>query len=103
MALQLEIKLDNGIELPQAYLSVNKVEFTYTDINELSVELSVFKDVVAYEASRPEITKFNYRCSGIEFDTYFSLNILNMENRNPLVGIYEWLKSMPNFSSAEDV
>jgi len=103
MALQMEVSLENGINIQYAYLKVSKVNFSYTDVSSVSVGISVFKDKDAYEAMKPEIINFFYTCTGTTFDMYFSEAFLSMSQVNHLTGVYEWLKSMPEFVTAEDI
>lgn len=103
MALKLDMTLDNGINLPEAYLKISKIVFTYEDVNTAEIILSVYKDQESFNSGKSEVLHLTYRCSGAVFNTYFSEAVLNIENRNVLNGAYEWLLAMEQFFDAVEV
>ena len=103
MALSMSLKLDNGVELSQAYAKISQLVFNYKDSSSLVLELCVFKDSTAYSDGLPEVIKFLYKCTGTTFDMYFSEPALSPDMATNLSNAYTWLKSMPQYTSAEDV
>lgn len=103
MALQLNMTLDNGINLPEAYLKISKMTFGFSDVESLELTLNVYKDQEAFSAGKSEVLQLMYRCSGSIYNIYFSESVLNVENRNIVSGAYEWLLTMEQFFDAEEV
>lgn len=103
MAFQMEIILDSGVILPQAYLTVSKIYLEYKDVDIVNIELSVYKDYSSFSDGKPEVTKFDFSCSGDAFDTYFSDAYLNMVDKNPKASVHEWLKLQEFFFDAEEL
>jgi hypothetical protein len=103
MAMQMEVNLSNGIELTEAYLVISKMVFSYTDINSVDIQLSVYKDAYAFNNGKPEVLYFTHTCSGNEFESYFSYNILNVESNNHINRAYAWLLNLDAYSTAVEV
>lgn len=59
MAIQIAYTLPNDIELPEAYAKIKKVTLDM-DANIASIEVSVYKDMVARENKRQPVTSFTF-------------------------------------------
>jgi hypothetical protein len=103
MALQLALNLENGIALSEAYLTITRMNFVYSDVNSVEVFLSVYKDKAAYDAGKPEVFNISHKCTGNLFDAYFSTATLNLEGKNHYDGAYEWLLSLEPYFDAVEV
>lgn len=105
MALQKQIKLINGVELPNAYLKISEFVF-YNQANNPSfvkIEISVFKDQESRQSGLPEVTKFTHKFGEPKFSQWFSLSVLNIEGKNMISQAYELLKTLTTYSGATNV
>jgi hypothetical protein len=100
MAIQMELNLSNGINLPSAYMVVSNMKFSYSDTNEVVIRLSIYKDYDSFSAGKEEIIGFVHTCSGEDFEYYFSSDVLNLENKNHLDNAYTWLLNLYDYSTA---
>jgi len=105
MALQKQIKLMNGIELPNAYIKISTFDFynKVNDSNYVKIEVSIFKDKDARNNGRPEVIKFIHKFSEPKFSEYFNINTLNQADTNFLKQSYSLLKTMDVYSGAIDI
>jgi hypothetical protein len=103
MALQLSLNLDNGVALSEAYLTITRMNFVYSDVSSVEVYLGVYKDKAAYDAGKPEVFTMSHKCVGTLFDAYFSEANLNLENINHVGSAYTWLKSLEPYFDAVEV
>ena len=101
MALIKNIILDSGIELPEAYIKI--ISVTYIAGYHVVVHLAIFKDKDARLTDKAEILKNKHNCITIaEFEQFFSIDVLNQENKNILSQAYEWLKTLPIYQDVID-
>ena len=99
MALQGSIVLDNGIALTNVYIEINRVIFSYADINDstatdisvVSVDVEIYKDLKAYNSEKPIVLSVTHICKGLDLDIYFSDYKFNSSGVNPIILAYEWL------------
>ncbi len=105
MALQKQIELDNGVILENAYIKIATFYFynPSTDNSYVDLEVNIFKDQQARQDGKPEVSKFTHKCTDPNFTNYFSLPVLNGENKNMISQAYEWMKSMTLYSGAIDI
>jgi hypothetical protein len=103
MAMQMELALDNGIILSEAYLIISKMVFVYSDTNSVEVHVSVYKDQTAFSNNKPEVLVFKHLCTGTTFDSYFSQTVMNVEDKNHLDNAYMWLLNLSEYSTAVEV
>lgn len=103
MALTMSLTLENGIVLDNAYLIINTMNFIYKTVSVVEIVLNVYKDQSAYSAGKPEVLQLRNKCSGSDFDTYFSQKYLNNENKNHVASAYEWLLTLDQYSGAAEV
>jgi hypothetical protein len=103
MAMQMGVTLSNGIELPEAYMVISKMTFSYTDINSVDIQLNIYKDIQAFNNGKPEVLYFKHTCSGNEFESYFSSNVLDVDGKNHLSNAYMWLLNLEAYSTAIEI
>lgn len=102
MGLQKNITLDTGINLPESYMKISSVN--YINGYHTVISVNIYKDKTARLDGKPEIVKFKHSCVEIEeFNTYFSLDVLNQVDVNILSQSYIWLKTLPFYTDAIDV
>lgn len=101
MALQKNLTLDNGINLPNGYIKVTLVNMATNQYVDISVE--IFKDRAASDDKRPSVVKFEHKCSSNVYHTYFSIDVMNQEGVNVIGQCYNYLKTLPFYSNATDV
>ena len=99
MALQKNITLDNGINLPKAYIRIISINFI-TNAH-IVINVGVYKNKTSRNDKKPEVIKFKHICTN-EYNNYFDLNILNQENVNIVSQSYLWLKTLPFYSDTID-
>ena len=104
MALQKDIDLDNGINLPDAYIKIYSINFSYSSPDSVLVGVAIYKDEAAYNNKYSEVMSTEHYCrDGVEFNTYFSESVLNQLNYNPVSQAYKWLKTLEIYLGAIDV
>lgn len=102
MGLQKNITLDNGINLPEAYMKISSC--TYINGYHTVINVNVYKDKTSRVNNKPEIIKFKHSCVEIsDFNQYFSLDVLNELDKNIISQSYLWLKTLSFYSDAIDV
>lgn len=101
MGLQKNITLDNGINLPEAYMKIVSVSIT-PNIG-ITLNVSVFKDFSARQLGKPSVIEFQHSCIGSEYFDYFAEGILLQLNKSVLSQAYMWLKTLPFYSSSIDI
>jgi len=105
MALQKSLTLENGVILNEAYIKISTFLF-YNKTNESSyveVRANVFKDQQARIDGKPEVISFVHKCTNPNFNEYFSLTVLNDENKNMISQAYAWMKTMTAYSGSIDM
>ncbi len=100
MGLQKDITLDNGINLPTAYIVIGSI--TYVNKYHVSINVNIYKDKTSKLDGKQEVVKFKHICVD-DFVSYFESNILDTENVNIVSQGYLWLKTLPYYSDAIDV
>ena len=101
MALTKNITLDTGINLPEAYIKI--ISCNYINGYHVSVNVAIFKDKNARINKKQEVVKFKHNCTKIEdFAQYFSLDVLNEENKNIIGQAYLWLKTIDFYNDSTD-
>jgi len=105
MGLQKQIELENGVILSAAYIKVSTFYFYNKsgDSSYVTLEVNIFKDQQARIDGKPEVAKFIHKCSDPKFTEYFSLSVLNDENKNMISQAYEWMKTMSIYSGATNI
>ena len=81
MVLQGSIVLDNGIALTDVYIEINRVIFSYVDINDstatdisaVSVDVEIYKDLKAYNSEKPSVLFVTHICKGLDSVTRSTL------------------------------
>ncbi len=102
MGLQKNITLDNGINLPNAYMKISSCN--YINGYHCVVSVNIYKDKTARVDNKSEVIKFKHSCSKIEeFEEYFSYTVLNQESINIISQSYLWLKTLSFYSDSIDV
>ena len=102
MALQKNITLDNGINIPEAYIKISSC--TYINGYHCVITINVYLNETARIDNKPEIVKFKHSCSNIEeFEQYFSFEVLNQLDVNIMSQSYLWLKTLNFYSDAIDI
>jgi hypothetical protein len=100
MALQKNLTLDNGINLPEAYIRITSI--VYVNNYHVTIKVSIYKDKIARNANKSEVVKFQHLCID-DFFTYFSDDVLK-ENGNSLTNKgYEWIKTLDFYKDAIDI
>ncbi len=105
MALQKQITLDNGIILTNAYIKISSFYFfnKVGDNSYVNIEISIFKDQQARIDGKPEVIRFNHKCADPKFTEYFSLAVLNDQDKNMISQAYEYMKTMSIYSGASSI
>lgn len=105
MALKLDLILDNGIQITDAYCKI--IEYTHLrpigQNESLRFTVAIFKDEDARLSQKPEVSQFIHTCSGDNVTIYFSEEVLNDDGKTVITQAYSWLKTLPMYSSAVDV
>ena len=105
MALRKNIKLDNGIEIENAYLKICDVLY-YNKVGEtsyVSMTVSVHKDEESRLNRLPEVTQLKYKITDTSFNTFFSLSALSIHGNNIINQGYKYLKTLSMYNNAIDV
>jgi len=98
MALIKNLTLDNGINLPQAYIKI--ISCNYINGYHVVINVAIYKDKDARINKKLEVVKFVHNCTTVEeYDEFFSLDVLNQENVNIISQSYLWLKEKISFYS----
>lgn len=102
MALEKNITLESGVNLPNAYIKVSEVIYFNYPFRPSYVEIiaTIYKDQISRDSGFVEVTKFTHRCTSPNFDSYFSLDVLNEANKNIIGQAYEWMITMDIYSGA---
>ncbi len=100
MALQKNITLDNGINLPESYIMISSVN--YINGYHSTVKVNIYKDRSARLSGKSEVVKFQHLCVD-DFPVYFSYSVLDQEGVNIISKGYEYLKTLPFYSDTIDV
>ena len=91
MFIERAIYFNNGVYLPQAYVKINSLTFSYISPLSIAIVVSIYKDKSAYETSKPEVEARYYRCEGEAYNTYFSETTLIGIGVTPETQAYLWL------------
>lgn len=105
MALEMNLTLSSGINLPKAYLKIIDIKHIL-NINEskkVQITLNVYKDKASRFSGLSEVIQFNHECSGQAVEIYFNESLLSMEGKTFISQCYEWLKSLNIYSNAISV
>ena len=97
MGLQKDITLDSGVYLPEAYIHI--ISCNYICNVHVAVKVCIYKDYNAYKDNKNEVASFTHVCTD-DFNTFFSISILNTENINIIGQSYEWLKTLDFYKDA---
>lgn len=98
MALVKNEELVTGISLTEGYYRVTAVDLKADKRAEITV--SVYKDANVRKAGKLMIEDRVYVVSKTEFDTFFDVMVLDQVGNNPYKVAYEYLKTLPEFSTA---
>lgn len=102
MALQKQYNDKFGNTHSQAYYRVTHINM---DVNNSSssVRVCVYKDATARNENKEPIEYFTYGFDNTtpSYNTIFGVTA--MENKNPIKGIYDEIKTYPEFSGSTDV
>lgn len=96
MSLYGSAVLDNGIKLDEVNIKIDKITFSYSDINdstatnisEVVIDVEVYKDELDENSS---LTRLRHSCTGEQLNRYFSDYDFDLEYTNPLILAYDWL------------
>lgn len=102
MPLQKSLTLENGIILSEAYIKILSLKLDFIN-SSCQIEVGIYKDSTAYSGSKPEVVRISHFCNGNDFDTYFSISVLNGEDINPLEQGYDWLANISPYLGANSV
>lgn len=102
MALQMDKKLDSGIDLPDAYYKIIMIDYRPI-LNETYITLHMYKDDTARITNKPPVDDVVYSITGAEFSNIFNIDNMNAAGNNILKLSYDYLKTLPEFSGSIDV
>lgn len=105
MALQLDLTLENGINIPEAYIKIVECQYIcpLDATKKMRIIINVYKDVDARFSFKPEVVQFIHECLEEEFDTYFDEIVLSQLDTNILTQSYKWLKTLSIYGSAINI
>lgn len=89
MALVKNVTLNSGINLPNAYIRVKRVDLYNGRQVEITVE--IYKDKVARNGNKSAVAEFTHKCTDQYYD-YFSCDILRVEGISVLMKSYDFIK-----------
>jgi hypothetical protein len=101
MGLQKNITLDNGINLPEAYMKITSMNIIYKST--VTITVNIYKDFDARQANKPSVVAFQHTCRDGDYFTYFVENVLLAAGVSDLSQAYLWLKTLPFYDSAIDI
>lgn len=101
MGLQKDITLDNGINIPEAYMKISSMNIIYKST--ITISVNIYKDFAARQADKPCVVVFQHTCRDADYYTYFAENVLLAANVSDLSQAYLWLKTLPFYNSAIDI
>jgi len=102
MALEMNLTLDNGINIPSAYLKIIEINniIKVGEIKKIQIILNIYKDKDSRFERKPEIIQFYHECSSDQYEMFFNESILKQEGITSISQCYEWLKSLPSYTGA---
>jgi len=105
MALVKHVYLDNGIELPEAYIKIVDVKFRNHPEESPYVEVvvNVYKDQESRNLLRKEVFSMVHICEGIFYDQFFDPSIMAEQGKNVFTQAYEFLKSLAYYVNSTDI
>lgn len=100
MALQKEYNDKFGNNHSQAYYRITDI---IMDLNNSisSSTVCIYKDINARNNNKEPIERINYVFNMLEYSQIFAVTA--MENKNPIKGIYDVIKTYPEFIGSIDV
>lgn len=99
MALEKNIVLANGVDLPNGYVKITKMEFVVGVKAEISV--SIYKDKTFSDDKKPPVVEVTHSCNSCH--EYFGIDVLNEEGKNMFSQGYLYLKTLSFYANATDV
>jgi hypothetical protein len=106
MGLQMTVvDNDSDVSFPNAYIRIATIEdnriIPYTNIYYWIYKS--YEDRLANKSPIPGIGSKQVMVSADVYPTYFDVNILNENMKNPINQAYEFLKTLEYFSTAIDI
>lgn len=105
MALTKSVTLNNGVELPNAYIKIFRMEYNNhaTTPSCTIIYVNIYKDKDARDQFKPEVISYQYCVRNELFEQYFDLNVLSQDGKNMISQAYEYLKTMDFYLDASNV
>jgi len=100
MPLQMSLTLDNGIELPAAYVVICVMVFTYGELPNCVINLDIFTNQAAYNGNKDRIEFRDHVVMGTDLDTYFSRSVLQTSGLDPITQAEQWLTTQGDYLTA---
>lgn len=102
MALQKTINHQTGST--SSYWKINKIDFTFAPKTAMII-LAGYVNEQARQEDKRHLDVRTFRILPEEYDTYFSLTVLDAQDMNQLKSAYMYIKAIENgeFSDALDV
>jgi hypothetical protein len=90
MALMTAYSLDNGVDLPAAYIRVVGVRMELREKIAL-IQVDVYKDAEFRQAGKPIVARLQYEATGEDYAAYFGYNVLDMQGVNCVSQSYQFI------------
>lgn len=98
--MALKIKKENQSGVNVEYWKVSKLSLDYQNSN-AEISLHGYIDAEKRAANKSPLQTWTQQVSGDEFRLFFKSETL--DTKNPIKSAYQFLKSIPDWASAEDV
>jgi len=102
MAIQKSYDDIYGNTNSTAYFRVTNVNNDYKNLV-CGVNVLVYKDATARAADKAPVASLSYLTVGEEYATYFEVDVLDVAGHNIIKQAYSYLKSLADYSGAQDV
>lgn len=102
MALQQDVTITGGIDVPTAYHRIVIVNIN-VELQNADIFVKIYKDQTSRQNGIDPVTSKTYHIDGTNFTTYLTSDDCNPLDRNHVYQTYEYLKTLPDYVGAIDV
>jgi hypothetical protein len=103
MAIQMDLTLEAGEELPNAYLKIASMVINLKGMSSVDIHMDVYKNEEDGNNLNDVKDSFLYNASGENFINWFALDIVSDPDTNHIRQAYLWLMTLPDYDGAIEV